>query len=117
MSEETTLFGAEHVKRYRETNGEVGHIWREGSTVLLLTTKGRKSGEPRTTRLIYAKDGDPYVIVAWNGGDPQHPSWYTNLENEPDVEVQVPGDLFKARARTVEGVNGCGCGGSPILAA
>ena len=55
MSEAETLFGEEHVRRYRETGGEVGHIWREGSTVLLLTTTGRKSGEPRTTPLIYAR--------------------------------------------------------------
>jgi deazaflavin-dependent oxidoreductase (nitroreductase family) len=103
MSEETTLFGAEHVERYRETNGEVGHIWREGSTVLLLTTTGRKSGEPRTTPLIYAKDGDAYVIVASNGGDPQHPGWYRNLEQDPDVGVQVLGEVFAAHARTVEG--------------
>jgi hypothetical protein len=45
MSEPKTLFGAEHVRRYRETGGEVGHIWKEGSTILLLTTTGRKSGE------------------------------------------------------------------------
>ena len=47
MSEAATLFGEAHVQRYRETGGEVGHIWKEGSTVLLLTTTGRKSGEPR----------------------------------------------------------------------
>jgi hypothetical protein len=60
-------FGDEHIRVYRETGGEVGHIWREGSTVLLLTTKGRKSGERRTTPLIYAQDGDRYVIVASKG--------------------------------------------------
>jgi len=65
MTEDPTkLFGAEHVRRYRETDGEVGHIWKEGSTILLLTTKGRTSGEPRTAPLIYAEDGDRYVIVA-----------------------------------------------------
>jgi hypothetical protein len=70
MSQETTLFGEEHVRRYRETNGEEGHIWREGPTVLLLTTKGRKTGRRRTTPLIYVKDEDAYVIVASNGGAP-----------------------------------------------
>jgi len=49
MTEGADLFGEEHVRRYRETNGEVGHIWRRGAKTLLLTTKGRKTGEPRTT--------------------------------------------------------------------
>jgi proline iminopeptidase len=103
MSEATSLFGAEHVKRYRETGGEVGHIWKEGSTVLLLTTKGRKSGEPRTTPLIYARDGDRYVIVASKGGAPEHPGWYENLSKEPTVELQVLDDVFPARAHVAEG--------------
>jgi hypothetical protein len=49
MSEAENLFGDEHVRRYRETGGEVGHIWRRGSKVLLLTTTGRTSGESRTS--------------------------------------------------------------------
>jgi proline iminopeptidase len=103
MSEAENLFGEEHVRRYRETNGEVGHAWREGSTVLLLTTKGRKTGEPRTTPLIYAQDGDRYVIVASKGGAPEHPGWYRNIEKDPKVELQVLGEVFPARARTAEG--------------
>jgi deazaflavin-dependent oxidoreductase (nitroreductase family) len=97
------LYGKEHVRRYRETGGEVGHIWREGSTILLLTTTGRKSGEPRTTPLIYARDGDRYVIVASQGGAPRHPNWYENLARDPEVEVQVLDEVFTARARTAEG--------------
>jgi proline iminopeptidase len=97
------LFGEEHVRRYRETGGDVGHIWKEGSTVLLLTTTGRKSGEPRTTPLIYAQDGDRYVIVASKGGAPEHPGWYRNLEKSPDVELQVEDEVFPARARTASG--------------
>ena len=58
MSEAENLFGQEHVERYRETGGEVGHKWKRGSKILLLTTKGRKSGEPRTIPLIYEGDGD-----------------------------------------------------------
>jgi proline iminopeptidase len=103
MSEAENLFGDEHVRRYRETGGEVGHIWREGSTILLLTTTGRKSGELRTNPLIYAQDGDRYVIVASKGGAPEHPGWYRNLAKNPDVEVQVNDDVFPARARTVSG--------------
>jgi proline iminopeptidase len=103
MQEAEDLFGDEHVRRYRETGGEVGHIWREGSTVLLLTTTGRKSGEPRTIPLIYARDGDRYVIVASKGGAPEHPGWYRNLEQTSDVELQVEDRVFSARARTVSG--------------
>jgi deazaflavin-dependent oxidoreductase (nitroreductase family) len=103
MSESENLFGDEHVRRYRETGGKVGHDWREGSTILLLTTVGRKSGEKRTNPLIYAKDGDHYVIVASKGGFPEHPGWYLNLEKNPDVEVQVMADVFRARARTASG--------------
>jgi len=103
MSEAERLFGDEHVRRYRETGGEVGHVWKEGSTVLLLTTKGRKTGEQRTTPLIYAKDGDHYVIVASKGGAPDDPGWYRNLAKSPDVELQVKDDVFPARARTADG--------------
>ena len=71
MSEAESLFGEEHVRRYRETGGAVGHIWREGSTILLLTTTGRKSGEKRTVPLIYAPDGDRYVIFGSKGGAPE----------------------------------------------
>ena len=103
MSESENLFGEEHVRRYRETGGEVGHDWKEGSTILLLTTKGRKTGEPRTTPLIYAQDGDRYVIVASQGGAPEHPGWYENLAKTPEVELQVLDEVFPARARTAEG--------------
>jgi proline iminopeptidase len=77
------------VERYRETGGEVGHKWKRGSKILLLTTKGRKSGEPRTIPLIYEGDGDRYVIVASKGGAPEHPGWYRNLQKDPNVELQV----------------------------
>jgi deazaflavin-dependent oxidoreductase (nitroreductase family) len=97
----TTLRGPEHVRRYRETGGEVGHIWKEGSTVLLLTTTGRKSGEPRTTPLIYAEDGDHYVIVASKGGAPEHPLWYLSLQENPEVHVRVLGERFTAHAETL----------------
>ena len=103
MSEGEQLFGEEHVRRYRESGGEVGHEWREGSTVLLLTTTGRRTGEPRTTPLIYAQDGDRYVIVASKGGAPEHPGWYENLQKTPEVELQVLGEVFPARARTAAG--------------
>jgi len=94
------LFGDEHVRSYRETGGELGHDWKEGTSVLLLTTRGRKSGEERTTPLIYGTAGEDYVIVASKGGADEPPAWYVNLEADPEVEVQVLDDVFPARART-----------------
>ena len=89
----------EHARRYRESGGKDGHIW-EGVTTLLLTTTGRRSGQPRTTPLIYGRDGDRYLVVASRGGAPQHPAWYENLVAKPEIEVQVMADRFEARART-----------------
>jgi proline iminopeptidase len=103
MSDPENLFGDEHVRRYRETGGEVGHKWKKGSKILLLTTKGRKTGEPRTTPLIYENADDKYVIVASKGGAPEHPGWYRNLSKNPEVELQVKDEVFPARARTAEG--------------
>jgi len=103
MGEADNLFGEEHVRRYRETGGKVGHAWREGSTILLLTTTGRTSGARRATPLIYAQDGARYVIVASKGGAPDHPGWYKNLEKTPEVELQVKDEIFRARARTAQG--------------
>jgi len=103
MSEAENLFGEEHVRRYRETGGQVGHIWKRGAKVLLLTTKGRKSGNETTTPLIYERDGDRFVIVASKGGMPENPGWYLNLVANPEVELQVEDEVFPARARTAEG--------------
>jgi deazaflavin-dependent oxidoreductase (nitroreductase family) len=93
------LFGQKHVDRYRATDGAEGHDW-EGTQTLLLTTTGNKSGEPRTTPLIYGRSGDDFVVVASKGGADEPPAWYVNLSAEPEVEVQVKGDKFKAHART-----------------
>ena len=93
------LFGKEHVERYRETDGAEGHDWIEDAPVLLLTTTGRKSGQERTTPLIYGRSGDDVLLVASNGGNPKHPPWYLNLKANPEVEVQIKADVFKARAR------------------
>jgi F420H(2)-dependent quinone reductase len=97
-----SLFGAEHVKKYVETNGEVGYLW-NGAPILILTTTGRKSGEERSTPLIFGRDGDDYVLVASQGGRPQHPHWYRNLVEQPEVQLQVKDDRFRARARTAQG--------------
>ena len=92
------LFGDEHVKRYEETDGAEGHDW-QGTTTLILTTTGRKSGQPRRHALIYQPHGGSYLVVVSKGGSDQPPAWYLNLIAHPDVRVQVKGDRFAARAR------------------
>jgi deazaflavin-dependent oxidoreductase (nitroreductase family) len=89
----------EHLQRYLATDGADGHLW-EGIPTLLLTTTGRISGTTRTTPLIYGQDGDRYVVIGSRGGAPRHPQWYRNLVANPEVQVQVRGDRFSARART-----------------
>ncbi len=95
----TLLFGREHVERYQATDGAEGHDW-QGTVTLLLTTTGRKTGQPRTSPLIYQKHGDDVMVVASNGGSDNAPLWYLNLEADPEVTVQVLGDKYTARART-----------------
>ncbi|MGH3319975.1 MAG: nitroreductase family deazaflavin-dependent oxidoreductase [Streptosporangiaceae bacterium] len=90
---------ADHIRRYVQSDGRDGHEW-NGVSTLLLTTRGRKSGRLRRTALIYGRDGDRCVVVASRGGAPQHPAWYLNLMDEPEVEVQVGAEKFAARART-----------------
>jgi deazaflavin-dependent oxidoreductase (nitroreductase family) len=93
---------AQHIRRYVESGGAKGHRW-SGVHTLLLTTRGRKSGKLRRTALIYGRDGDRYLVVASSGGAKRHPSWYLNLVENPQVEVQVGADTFPARARPATG--------------
>jgi deazaflavin-dependent oxidoreductase (nitroreductase family) len=94
------LFGKEHVDRYVATNGEEGFVWRDGSPILILTTTGRRSGEPRSNALIFGTHGDDLLVVGSKGGSPAPPKWYLNLQANPEVHVQVKGDRFAAHART-----------------
>jgi deazaflavin-dependent oxidoreductase (nitroreductase family) len=100
MATKPELFGDAHVQRYIETDGEEGYDWRGDTTILVLFTKGRKSGQERANALIFQPDGDDYLIVASKGGTDASPGWYLNLVADPEVEVQVKGDHFKGHART-----------------
>jgi deazaflavin-dependent oxidoreductase (nitroreductase family) len=100
--EDDRLFGPEHVRVYRETRGERGFHWR-GGTVLLLTTRGRRTGDARTIPLLFREDGERFVIVASKGGAPEHPRWYENLVADPEASVQVRAEELPVRARTVAG--------------
>ena len=90
-----------HIQAYVKSSGRKGHRWR-GLPTLLLTVRGRKSGRLRRTALIYGRDGDNFLLVASNGGAPNHPLWYLNLVENPRVEIQVGADKFTARARTAD---------------
>jgi deazaflavin-dependent oxidoreductase (nitroreductase family) len=97
----------DHVSRYLASDGEDGYMWDASLgggkgmvPTLLLTTTGRKSGQTLTLPLIFGRSGQDYVVVASKGGAPNHPSWYFNLEANPDVQLQVKADKFKARAHT-----------------
>ncbi len=100
---------ADHVRLYRE-DPDQAHMWDATMAggkgllpTLLLTSTGRKSGEPRPLPLIYKKVGDNYVIIASKGGAPTHPAWYLNLVAEPNCHVQVGRDEMEATARTASG--------------
>jgi deazaflavin-dependent oxidoreductase (nitroreductase family) len=97
-----SMYGEEHIRRYEETDGEVGYLW-NGAPCLVLTTTGRTTGQPRKSALICGFDDDRSVVVASQGGAPTHPQWYRNLVADPRVHVQVKGDRFAAVARTAEG--------------
>ena len=91
---------AEHTRRYVATGGADGGEW-QGAPCLVLTTRGRRTGRLRRNALIYSRDGDDYVVVAFKEGADQHPLWYTNLIESPLVTVQVGPDVFTAHAATV----------------
>jgi deazaflavin-dependent oxidoreductase (nitroreductase family) len=96
------LFGPEHVRVYEETGGKRGYDWR-GTTILLLSTKGRSSGETRTMPLIHRTDGDRWVVVASKGGWPSNPAWYENLQADPNATIQVKDERIDVRATTAQG--------------
>ncbi len=92
-----TAFNAQVVEAFRTHDGvapdQVGDM-----PLLLLTTTGAKSGQPRLSPLAYIMDGDRYVVVASKGGAPTHPDWYHNIVAHPDVVIEVGPEKFAARA-------------------
>jgi len=87
------------IDTFRSQGGKgVGHF---GDKLLLLTTRGAKSGEVRTTPLVYHRDGDRYVIAASKGGAPSHPGWYHNLVKYREAEIEVGTEKFKVGATPI----------------
>ena len=84
---------------YRQTGGRVGGKFLQGAPVALLTTTGRKTGEPRVSPLLYLREGNRVVLVASKGGAASHPMWYLNLKANPQVSVQIKGEMLHLNAR------------------
>ncbi len=99
-----TPFNLKTIDEFHAKQGRGVGMW--GDHVLLMTARGAKTGEAITTPLVYGRDGDDYVIVASKGGAPRHPTWFGNINANPEVEVEVPSasgtEKFKARAQFVE---------------
>ena len=96
------MVGKLNVPVYRLTRGRVGGRVGKGP-VLLLTTTGRKSGQPRTAPVLYLADGDSYVVINTNAGNDKTPAWSLNLRAEPEAEVEVKGKRVQVRSRLAEG--------------
>ena len=90
------------IEEFRANSGKVGPPF-EGRPMLLLHTKGRKTGQPRINPLVYLADGDRFVIIASKGGAPRDPQWYRNLVANPDVEIEVDTRTIPVRAVVVTG--------------
>jgi F420H(2)-dependent quinone reductase len=90
-----------HEQIYKRTDGRVGHRM-IGVPTLLLRSTGRRSGATRTNGLVYARDGDDYLVVASNGGADRPPAWLHNLRADPNVEIQIARERRKGSARIVE---------------
>jgi F420H(2)-dependent quinone reductase len=95
------VVGAIHAARYRATGGRVGGTMMK-VPILLLTTRGRKSGKERTTPLMYGRDGDNFVLIASVGGASRNPAWYWNVRAQ-EAEVELGRERRRVRARDAEG--------------
>lgn len=95
-------FNQKIIEEFRANGGKVGGQF-AGAPMLLLTTTGAKSGQPRIAPLVYSTDGDRHVIIASKGGAPTNPDWFRNLVANPDVTVEVGTETFAATAVVPEG--------------
>ncbi len=102
MSVNVNEFNQKLIEEYRETQGNVSGMF-AGRPLLLLTTVGAKSGEPRTQPLVYSTDGDRIVIIASKGGADTNPAWYHNLVANPEATIELGAETFQARAIKAEG--------------
>lgn len=95
------LFWAIHLKLYQWSSGRIGSMIR-GLPILLLTTKGKKTGQLRTKALMYLPYNDTFVVIASNLGKDNHPAWWLNLLVEPKASVQIRSEHISVRAREAQ---------------
>ncbi|MGO8996642.1 MAG: nitroreductase family deazaflavin-dependent oxidoreductase [Polyangiaceae bacterium] len=95
-------FIATHVFLFRSTGGKMGSSM-GGQKVVLLTTKGNKSGKERTVPLMVFEDGGSSFLIASAGGSPANPAWFKNIQGDPNVTIEEKGRRFTARAEVVTG--------------
>lgn len=86
-----------------EAAGDTNVVERQGKPVVLVTMRGAKTGSVRKVPLMRVEHDGDFVLVASQGGAPEHPQWYWNLRADPDVEVQADRETFRARARELDG--------------
>jgi deazaflavin-dependent oxidoreductase (nitroreductase family) len=95
-------YNAQIIEEFRANEGRVGGRWEERD-LLLLTTRGRRSGREYTTPMVYTRDRDRLLVYASQGGSPEHPDWYLNLAANPKVIVEADGERYDALATPLEG--------------
>ncbi len=98
MSSTYLDFNRSLIKHLRENEGKAPDGPFKGRELVILTTKGAKSGAVQESPIVFSRDGDKYVVIASKGGAPTNPSWYHNLKAHPEVTVEIGGEKFKARA-------------------
>lgn len=102
LTPDPSNFNQQIIDEFRANGGKVGGMF-EGAPMLLLTTTGAKSGQPRVSPLVYSTDGDRMVIMASKGGAPTNPDWFHNLRANPEVTLEVGTETFPARASVPDG--------------
>ena len=102
------MFVSGHVALFRATNGRLGSSM-GGNHLLLLTTKGAKSGKSRTVPVMFFEDNGHRFVVASFGGSPTHPAWFKNLERDPNVGVDIKGKRYKAHAEVMNAADRARC--------
>ena len=95
-------FNRKLIEEFRENGGKVSGMF-AGAPLLLLTTTGARSGQPRVAPLAYTTDNDRLVVIASKGGAPTHPDWFYNVRSNPDVTVELGAEAFPARATILQG--------------
>ena len=95
-------WNAQVIAEFRKNHGKVGGNF-EGAPLLLLHTIGRRSGKPRVNPVMYLKDGDRYFVFASKAGADSHPDWFRNLQEQPDVRIEVGDQTIDVHAEEIRG--------------